>query len=185
MPNLNTLLDRCVLLVPKPSSSYVGDPRRGPYQHPDLHLRPLRHAHQPQRPDGADPAPAPQWPLRRDHRQRDRRRRRQGGAAPPLPPLPGRPSTLALVPIFLASQLVVRGVPAVLFAGPLEHQWRQVAAAGLFSATSLSTPVAFSMIGVELRIITGGLPPPSSPPACSRRCCSLRWPWRCFPARTR
>ena len=65
-------------------------------------------------------------------------------------------STLALVPIFLASQLVVRGVPAVLFAGPLEHQWRQVAAAGLFSATSLSTPVAFSVIGVELRIITGG-----------------------------
>ena len=31
-----------------------------------------------------------------------------------------------------------------------------MAAAGLFSATSLSTPVAFSMIGVELRITPGG-----------------------------
>ena len=64
-------------------------------------------------------------------------------------------STLALVPIFLASQLMIRGVPAVLFAGPLEHHWCQVAAAGLFSATSLTTPVAFSMIGVELQIISG------------------------------
>lgn len=65
-------------------------------------------------------------------------------------------STLALVPIFLASQLVIRGVPALLFAGPLEHDWSRVAAAGLFSATSISTPVFASMIGVELGVITGG-----------------------------
>src|SRR5215471_5565394 len=63
-------------------------PGLGPDQYPDLHLRPFRHAHQPQRSDVADPAPAPQRSLRRDHRQRDRRRRRQRGAAPPLPPLP-------------------------------------------------------------------------------------------------
>jgi len=67
------------------------------------------------------------------------------------------PSTLALTPIFLASQLVIRGVPAVLFAGPLRRDWRRVAAAGLFSATSLTTPVAFSMIGVELGTITRGI----------------------------
>jgi Kef-type K+ transport system membrane component KefB len=66
-------------------------------------------------------------------------------------------STLALVPIFLASQLVIRGVPAVLFARPLEHDWGRVAAAGLFSATSISTPVFASMIGVELGTITGGI----------------------------
>ena len=59
-------------------------------------------------------------------------------------------STLVLAPIFLASQLVIRGLPSVLFAGLLDHHWRQVAAAGLFSATSLTTPLAFSMIGVEL-----------------------------------
>ena len=67
------------------------------------------------------------------------------------------PSTLALTPIFLGSQLVIRGVPAVLFAGPLRRDWRRVAAAGLFSATSLTTPVAFSMIGVELGTITRGI----------------------------
>ncbi len=66
-------------------------------------------------------------------------------------------STLALVPLFLASQLVIRGVPAVLFAGPLERDWGRVAAAGLFSATSISTPVFASMIGLELGIITGGI----------------------------
>ena len=66
-------------------------------------------------------------------------------------------STLALVPIFLASQVVIRGVPAALFAGPLERDWGRVAAAGLFSATSISTPVFASMIGVELGTITGGI----------------------------
>lgn len=65
-------------------------------------------------------------------------------------------STLALVPIFLASQLVVRGMPALLFARPLERDWRRVAAAGLFSATSISTPVFASMIGLQLGIITSG-----------------------------
>jgi Kef-type K+ transport system membrane component KefB len=65
-------------------------------------------------------------------------------------------STLALVPIFLASQVVVRGVPAMLFAGPLERDWRRVAALGLFSATSISTPVFATMIGLELAIITAG-----------------------------
>src|SRR5262249_59508612 len=79
-------------------------------------------------------------------------------------------STLALVPIFLASQFVIRGVPAALFAGPLERDWGRVAAAGLFSATSISTPVFASMIGVELGAITRGLRaapvapgPPSTP----------------------
>jgi Kef-type K+ transport system membrane component KefB len=66
------------------------------------------------------------------------------------------PSTLALVPIFLASQLVVRGLPALMFGKPLGRDWGRVAAAGLFSASSLSTPVFASMIGVELGIITGG-----------------------------
>jgi Kef-type K+ transport system membrane component KefB len=66
------------------------------------------------------------------------------------------PSTLALVPIFLGGQLLVRGVPAVLFAQPLERDWLQVAAAGLFSATSLSFPVAASMIALQLGVITAG-----------------------------
>ena len=48
-------------------------------------------------------------------------------------------STMALAPIFLASQLVIRGVPTVLFAGPLERTWSRVVVAGLFSATSLTT----------------------------------------------
>ena len=66
------------------------------------------------------------------------------------------PATLVLVPIFLVGQLVVRGAPAVLFVQPLERAWGQVAAAGLFSATSLSFPVAASMIALQLGVIGGG-----------------------------
>jgi Kef-type K+ transport system membrane component KefB len=65
------------------------------------------------------------------------------------------PSTLVLVPIFLGGQLVVRGLPALLFARPLEGDWGQVGAAALFSATSLSFPVAATMIALQLRIISG------------------------------
>ena len=65
------------------------------------------------------------------------------------------PSTLVLVPVFLGGQLVVRGLPSMLFARPLEGDWGQMGAAALFSATSLSFPVAATMIALQLRIISG------------------------------
>lgn len=65
------------------------------------------------------------------------------------------PSTLTLVPTFLGGQLVVRGSSALLFARPLEGDRRQVAAAALFSATSLSFPLAATMIALQLGIVRG------------------------------
>jgi Kef-type K+ transport system membrane component KefB len=62
------------------------------------------------------------------------------------------PSTLVRVPIFLAALLIVRAVPAVLYA-PLAARRAQVAAAGLLQATSLSIPIVAGKIGVDLGLI--------------------------------
>jgi Kef-type K+ transport system membrane component KefB len=62
------------------------------------------------------------------------------------------PATLARVPVFLAALLVVRGLPALLYA-PLATDRRQVVAAGLLQATSLSIPVVAGSIGVDLGLI--------------------------------
>ena len=61
-------------------------------------------------------------------------------------------STLAHVPIFLAAILVVRAVPAVLYRS-LAGGRRQLVAAGLLQATSLSIPVVAGQIGVDLGLI--------------------------------
>ena len=61
----------------------------------------------------------------------------------------GGPEALALVPIFLAALLAVRGVPAIVLgrtAGP-----RRLAAAGLLQATLL--PIAPAQIGLELGLL--------------------------------
>jgi Kef-type K+ transport system membrane component KefB len=58
------------------------------------------------------------------------------------------PSTLALVPVFLAALLVVRGLPALVYR-PLVGN-RGAVAAGLLQATSLPFIVAATMIGVDL-----------------------------------
>ena len=60
-------------------------------------------------------------------------------------------STLAVVPVFLAALLVVRGVPALLYRRELTPE--QTLAAALLQATSLPFIVAASMIGVELALI--------------------------------
>jgi Kef-type K+ transport system membrane component KefB len=60
-------------------------------------------------------------------------------------------STVALVPLFLAALLVVRGVPALLYRSLLDA--RRVAAAGLLQATSLPFIVAATMIGQELGLL--------------------------------
>lgn len=62
------------------------------------------------------------------------------------------PSILARVPIFLGALLVVRGVPAVLYAA-LADRRAQLVAAALLQATSLSIPVVAGKIGVELGVI--------------------------------
>jgi Kef-type K+ transport system membrane component KefB len=62
------------------------------------------------------------------------------------------PSILARVPIFLGALLIVRGVPAVVYAG-LADRRDQLVAAGLLQATSLSIPVVAGKIGVELGVI--------------------------------
>jgi Kef-type K+ transport system membrane component KefB len=60
-------------------------------------------------------------------------------------------STIAMVPIFLAVLLLVRGLPALLYRGIVAD--RQVAVAGLFQATSLPFIVAGTAIGLELGLI--------------------------------
>ena len=60
-------------------------------------------------------------------------------------------STLARVPLFLAALLLVRGLPALLYAGTLGR--RPTLAAALLQATSLPFIVAASMIGIELGLI--------------------------------
>src|SRR6266508_3752782 len=64
----------------------------------------------------------------------------------------GKPSTLVLVPIFLAALLIVRGVPAVLYR-PLVGD-RKAAAAALLQGTSLPFIVATTMIGRSLGLIS-------------------------------
>jgi Kef-type K+ transport system membrane component KefB len=61
-------------------------------------------------------------------------------------------STIAMVPVFLAVLLVVRGLPAlVLYRGVVSD--RQAVVAGLFQATSLPFIVAGTAIGLELGLI--------------------------------
>jgi Kef-type K+ transport system membrane component KefB len=63
------------------------------------------------------------------------------------------PAALARVPLFLIALLVVRGVPAFLFARQVGH--RAAAAAGLLQATSLPFIVTATQIGV----LTGRMDP--------------------------
>jgi Kef-type K+ transport system membrane component KefB len=60
-------------------------------------------------------------------------------------------STVALVPLFLAALVVVRGVPAVLYRPLLDG--RRLVAAGLLQATSLPFIVAATAIGQELGLL--------------------------------
>ncbi|WP_433782124.1 cation:proton antiporter [Actinomycetospora sp. CA-101289] len=69
--------------------------------------------------------------------------------------LVGDPATLAKVPIFVVALLVVRALPAGLYAS-LARGGRQVVAAGLVQATSLSIPVVAGAIGVDLGVILPG-----------------------------
>ena len=62
------------------------------------------------------------------------------------------PSTLARVPIFLGALLVVRAVPALLYA-PFAARRTQLVAAGLLQATSLGIPIVAGAIGVDLGLI--------------------------------
>jgi Kef-type K+ transport system membrane component KefB len=63
------------------------------------------------------------------------------------------PSNLAMVPIFLAALVVVRGVPALLYRGYVSG--RRVATAGLLQSTSLPFIVAATAIGRELGLLDG------------------------------
>ena len=62
-------------------------------------------------------------------------------------------STLAMVPLFLAALLVVRGLPALLYRA-LDR--RETVVAGLLQATSLPFLVAATAIGRELGLIGAG-----------------------------
>jgi Kef-type K+ transport system membrane component KefB len=62
------------------------------------------------------------------------------------------PSAIARVPLFLVALLVVRGVPAALYASTVGR--RQAVAAGLLQATSLPFLVTATAIGVTLGEIT-------------------------------
>jgi Kef-type K+ transport system membrane component KefB len=64
-----------------------------------------------------------------------------------------QPSTLARVPVFLAALLVVRAVPTALYR-PFAQRRRQLIAAGLMQATSLSIPVVAGAIGVGLGLMS-------------------------------
>jgi Kef-type K+ transport system membrane component KefB len=60
-------------------------------------------------------------------------------------------SSIAMVPIFLAALLAVRGIPAVLYRRRLDT--RHAAIAGLMQATSLPFIVAATAIGMDLHLI--------------------------------
>jgi len=60
-------------------------------------------------------------------------------------------SNLAMVPVFLAALLVVRGLPAVVYRGVLDGT--QTAIAGIMQATSLPFIVAATAIGMDLGLI--------------------------------
>ena len=62
-------------------------------------------------------------------------------------------STLVLVPVFLLSLLLVRGLPAIVYRHQLGGP-RATVAAGLLQATSLPFIVTASMIGVEIGALT-------------------------------
>jgi Kef-type K+ transport system membrane component KefB len=61
------------------------------------------------------------------------------------------PANLAMVPIFLAALVVVRGLPAVIYRGFVGD--RRAAIAGVLQATSLPFIVAATAIGMELGAI--------------------------------
>jgi Kef-type K+ transport system membrane component KefB len=63
-------------------------------------------------------------------------------------------STVAMVPIFLAALLAVRGLPALLYLRLLGA--RRTAAAALLQATSLPFIVAATAIGLELGLVDAG-----------------------------
>jgi Kef-type K+ transport system membrane component KefB len=58
------------------------------------------------------------------------------------------PANVAMVPIFLAALLAVRGLPALIYRGFVGR--RRAAVAGLLQATSLPFIVAATAIGMEL-----------------------------------
>jgi len=64
-------------------------------------------------------------------------------------------SIMALVPIFLAALLLVRGVPAILYRRRLDT--RHTVIAGLLQATSLTFIVAATQIGVQLHLISSAI----------------------------
>jgi Kef-type K+ transport system membrane component KefB len=61
-------------------------------------------------------------------------------------------SSLAKIPVFVVALLIVRAVPAIFYR-PLLGGSRDVLAAGLLQATSLSIPVVAGGIGVELGLL--------------------------------
>ena len=63
------------------------------------------------------------------------------------------PATLTRVPIFLVALLIVRSVPVLCYR-PFATGRRQLIAAGLIQATSLSFPVVAGAIGVGLGLIS-------------------------------
>ena len=69
-----------------------------------------------------------------------------------LDALTGSASTLAMVPLFLAALIVVRGLPALLY----RLNRRETVVAGLLQATSLPFLVAATAIGLELGLIGAG-----------------------------
>jgi Kef-type K+ transport system membrane component KefB len=71
-----------------------------------------------------------------------------------LDALLGSGSALAMVPLFLAALLVVRGIPALLYRRLLDR--RETLVAGLLQATSLPFLVAATAIGRELDLIGAG-----------------------------
>lgn len=61
-------------------------------------------------------------------------------------------STVAMIPIFLAALLAVRGLPALVYRSTIDR--RRVVVAGILQATSLPFIVAATAIGLELGALT-------------------------------
>ncbi|MRG58642.1 cation:proton antiporter [Agromyces sp. CFH 90414] len=73
-----------------------------------------------------------------------------------LAALTSDPMALALIPVFLALFLVIRGIPSS-FAAPPGASFRDRAATALLGATALPIIVAVTAIGVEDGVLTSGI----------------------------
>jgi Kef-type K+ transport system membrane component KefB len=103
---------------------------------------------------GAPVPPRDELLRRRQHEGLRRRAFVTSGLQFNLRALVSSAATVALVPVFFAALLVIRGLPAVMYRPALGT--RKALAAGMLQVTSLGFIVVAAQIGMELGMLTRG-----------------------------